>query len=394
MKTKETYLYWKHQWLDKLALPAVDKKMAKKASHRFNDTVLLVKLDAIGDYILFRQYLPFIVRHFKAQGKQVHLLGNEIWKGLCEELDANLFDKVTYINRLDFTRKPNYREQIFDQLLKERYETVVHTSYHRLYWIDGISKVLQPKNSYASTGGNLNMTLQELAKSSEWHTKLMFAEPTIKHEFLRGAETTEGILGTPCILHYQFPKLNKALPVTLPENFVVIFSGAGAEMRKWPVARYAEMAEWFIAQGYEVVLPGAPSDAAMCKEIVARINPELQGQVHQIAGKTNLVETATVLGKAQLVFGNETGFVHAAIGMDVPTVCLAGTHHIGYFVPYPNMLRKNLITLTAANQSADYQNKNWENLQKMQANFPVQGISIDQAKTACDILLKQLIVSQ
>ncbi len=391
---KDTYLYWKQQWLDRIALPAVDKKMANKASHRFNDTVLIVKLDAIGDYILFRQYLPFLVNHFKQQGKEVHLLGNQIWKGICEELDAHLFDKVTYINRLDFTRKPAYRENIFESMLHERYETVVHTSYHRLFWIDSISKVLQPKNSYASSGGNLNMTLQELAKSAEWHTKISYADPVIKHEFLRGAEFTEGILGTPCILHYQFPKLEKKLKVNLPPHYIVIFCGAGAEMRKWPVARYAEIAEWFIDHGFEIVLPGAEADAAMCQEILNKISTEHQSKVHNIAGKTNLVETASLIGKAQLVFGNETGFVHAAIGMDIPTVCLAGTHHIGYFVPYPKMLRKNLITLTAANQSADYKEENWEHLQKMQANFPVQGISLEQAKEASSTLLKQITVTQ
>jgi ADP-heptose:LPS heptosyltransferase len=165
-------------------------------------------------------------------------------------------------------------------------------------------------------------------------------------------------------------------------------------MRKWPVARYAEMAEWFIDQGFEIVLPGAEADAAMCQEILNKVSPEHHLKVHNFAGKTNLIETASLIGKAQLVFGNETGFVHAAIGMDIPTVCLAGTHHIGYFVPYPKMLRKNLITLTAANQSADYKEENWENLQKMQANFPVQGISLEQAKEACGTLLKLITVTQ
>jgi len=384
---KETYLYWKDLWLERYALPSVDEQVGKEASYTYQNVVLLVKLDAIGDYVLFRQYLPLLVQHYRNQGKEVHLLGNEIWKGICEPLDAYLFDKVHYINRLAFTRDPAYRKEKLQLLQNERYETIVHTSFHRLYWIDKISQVLKPKQSVASKAGPLNLEIEKRKEIMAWHSHIHPSVPEIMHEFERGGELVSNILGIATNLRFQFPKPEVSIPIALPQKFVTIFSGAGAEMRKWPAERYAEIAEWFISIGYEVVLPGAPADEALCDQIVEFISVENRFKVHNVAGKTNLLETSAILGKSALVFGNETGFIHVAIGMDIPTVCLAGVHHIGYFVPYPANQAKQAVILTAANNTPEYQNQNWELLQKRQANYPVLGIGIEDAKEACYSLL-------
>ena len=42
--------------------------------------LLIVRTDEIGDYMLWRQYLPLIAQHYKTLNFEIHLIGNSSWK--------------------------------------------------------------------------------------------------------------------------------------------------------------------------------------------------------------------------------------------------------------------------------------------------------------------------
>ncbi len=70
------------------------KQISARKSNSFNSdnkSILIVRLDAIGDYILFRNYLEIIKNTFK--NYRVILAGNITWKNIAEELDREFVDE-------------------------------------------------------------------------------------------------------------------------------------------------------------------------------------------------------------------------------------------------------------------------------------------------------------
>src|SRR5690606_18398655 len=60
--------------------------------------LLIIKIDAIGDYILFRNYLEILHQSERFKDYEIELLGNDAWKDLTWQYDSNLISKYWFIN--------------------------------------------------------------------------------------------------------------------------------------------------------------------------------------------------------------------------------------------------------------------------------------------------------
>ena len=56
------------------------------------NSILLIRLDHIGDYVLFRNYIELIKNSNKYKNYSITLLGNSVWKDFSEELDNKYID--------------------------------------------------------------------------------------------------------------------------------------------------------------------------------------------------------------------------------------------------------------------------------------------------------------
>jgi len=121
--------------------------------------------------------------------------------------------------------------------------------------------------------------------------------------------------------------------------FVVLFPGASIPERQWGAGRFRSVAEWCLGQGLEVVLVGGPQDLAAGEAISEGLD------VLNLAGRTSLVETAAVLEKAALLVAGDSGVLHLAVGLDVPTIALFGPGIAAKWAPRGErhiVLNKNL----------------------------------------------------
>ena len=76
--------------------------------------VLIIRLDAIGDYILFRNVFRFIRNSRKYNDAEITLFGNPAWRQIAETYDADCADHwIWAVNRNDLFRKP------FENILPE-----------------------------------------------------------------------------------------------------------------------------------------------------------------------------------------------------------------------------------------------------------------------------------
>jgi len=98
----------------------------------------------------------------------------------------------------------------------------------------------------------------------------------------------------------------------------------GAEFgasKKWPVEKYAQVAEHYLDQNWNVWLMGSKSDQQSCHVINKRSGNRCQ----MLAGKTTLPEAIDLISCASLCVSNDSGLMHIAAALQVPLVAVYGS---------------------------------------------------------------------
>ena len=98
--------------------------------------------------------------------------------------------------------------------------------------------------------------------------------------------------------------------------------GANFEERSWPVEQWRDLAGVLGARGLEIALTGGPGDVDETRAIVDAWN-RTELRVHNVAGGT-WAESIAWLGFATGVVSVNTGVMHVAAALGVPTVALNG----------------------------------------------------------------------
>jgi ADP-heptose:LPS heptosyltransferase len=98
--------------------------------------------------------------------------------------------------------------------------------------------------------------------------------------------------------------------------------GANFQERSWPDGRWRELAEIMNARGLDVVLTGGPGDVVPTAAVVGQW---AAGGVRATSAAGNSPEDcARLLGGASIVVSVNTGVMHLAAALGVPTVGLSG----------------------------------------------------------------------
>jgi len=101
-----------------------------------------------------------------------------------------------------------------------------------------------------------------------------------------------------------------------------IVPSASSPHRFWPPQRYARVAAWLVQRGFFVVVLGG-EDAIRAARVVA--DNRDRGDLMNLAGRTNLGQTAGVIQRARLYLSADTGVLHIAYGVGAPTVHMFGS---------------------------------------------------------------------
>lgn len=99
---------------------------------------------------------------------------------------------------------------------------------------------------------------------------------------------------------------------------VAIFPGASIAERRWGVERYSQVAAFLTSFNIGVVVLGGGEDRRQGEFIAAA------GKGLNLAARTSLVETAAVISRCALLLSGDSGLLHIAVGLGVPTVSLFG----------------------------------------------------------------------
>jgi ADP-heptose:LPS heptosyltransferase len=117
--------------------------------------------------------------------------------------------------------------------------------------------------------------------------------------------------------------LDLAVPPASPRvhDATVVHPGAVASGRRWPVDRFAAVAEQLSARGHHVVVTGVPSEGAAARAVGERAGLPAD---RVLAGQLDLGGMAALVADARLVVCGDTGVGHLATAYRTPSVLLFG----------------------------------------------------------------------
>ncbi|WP_449246319.1 glycosyltransferase family 9 protein [Desulfarculus baarsii] len=126
-------------------------------------------------------------------------------------------------------------------------------------------------------------------------------------------------------LRYQVgPRSRERAAQLLPRDgrpVVALQLGANNDLRRWPVNRFAALADGLIAAGCAPLLIGARAEGDLGRRMKASMAGS-HNQLIDIMGKTDLPTLAAVLEGCALVVSNDTGTLHLATAVGAPTLAL------------------------------------------------------------------------
>ncbi|MGE3549691.1 MAG: glycosyltransferase family 9 protein [Geobacter sp.] len=122
-------------------------------------------------------------------------------------------------------------------------------------------------------------------------------------------------------------RAHKLLEPLQCKPYLVIFPGASIIERRWGTKKFREVARLLVGTGLQIVVVGSSVDQQDAAIIAENLGVNL-------AGKTSLAETAAVIAGAALFISADSGLLHIAIALDVPTVSLFGPGIAAKWAPH------------------------------------------------------------
>ena len=102
---------------------------------------------------------------------------------------------------------------------------------------------------------------------------------------------------------------------------IAIHPGSPIPLKRWLPDRYAELADWLIAQKHAQILFVGVEDEI---PIITEIQAMMRGESINIAGRTTLPQLASILHTCNLFIGNDSGPMHLAAAVNTQTIGLYG----------------------------------------------------------------------
>jgi ADP-heptose:LPS heptosyltransferase len=296
--------------------------------------VLVVRLDAIGDFLLWtRSALDLLALYPPATHRRV-LVANRAWAGLARDLGA--FDEILELDRDRFDRDLAYRAGMLHAIRQLGADVCIQPTFSREFrYGDAVVRASGARERIGSEGDLSNQRGVLKAISDRAYTRRIPAAPGLMPELERNAEFVRGLGAATARAGLPVLGLSDERPAGLERGaYYVIVPGAGSALRRWPLERFAALASRIHERsGLRGLVCGSAAEEHLGRRLVA-LGPET---LENRAGATSLDQLCRIVRDARFVVTNETSAVHIAAAFTTPVVCVVGGGHFGRFVPYPEI---------------------------------------------------------
>ena len=347
--------------------------------------VLVIRMDGIGDMILFRNSLDYYVNAFGVQADQITVLGCDSWSSIASEVFKGY--RVIAINEHRYARHLFYRFIVNFRVRSLAPRITVGDSYFRralmsdsLAWIAGAPRTVVAL-PYINERTRAEYTWY---MSQGWEvidTGAYPAHETVRHAAFVAAVTGQSVAPEAPAITWRA----HAPPVKITRPYAVLNPGSNEYGRRWPLAEYVALASWLRSRGLRVVFVGKAEEKAR-DDMLAPFRED-EG-IADMTGQSTLPELLDIMKGAALVISNDTGPAHVAIALGTKTVVIVGGGHFGCFVPYPDGVAPDHARFVYERMDCYHCFWSCHKRDDPKASFPcVAAVSMDKVQTACTTLL-------
>src|SRR5579863_1389874 len=330
--------------------------------------LLIVKIDAIGDYILFRNYLNEIATSSKYEGHKITLVGNSILKDLIFELDGRIIEN--YISVDHHPSRKNWFS-LLKELTKFKYQTVINFHYSRTISTEIITFAVSASEKTTMNGDNLRIKPGTKKIFNLIYSSVIRIPSNLANEFEFNRIFTESIVGYK--INYSYPSITltdrKYSEHIHGSPYIVIAPGAGVESRRLNTSVLIELTA-FLLQKYTVCFVGSAMDALIVNAIKENIPEQYLDKLIDMAGKTSLNILPHILDNSLCVVCTDSGPYHMSVALNKPVLCVAGGGHFKRFVQY-----KERENIAICHKPMACYNCNWQCIFKFSPGSPYPCIS-------------------
>jgi ADP-heptose:LPS heptosyltransferase len=326
----------------------IDKLVSSSTKYNLQkNTLLIIRLDAIGDYILFRNFLEELANDKIYKDYKRVLCGNSMWKSLFEEWDKETVDEVIWIDRKEFYQNPFYRYHKQKEIRKQGFEIAIESTYSRLLLFgDAIANSSGAEKRIGNEGNTDNLIEKEKKLADSFYTDLLQTPNKPVFEFDRNKIFFEQFLNRKIELNY--PSLLDKVSITeKKQNQICLFIGASEIYKTWNFENFANLILELNSVNNQLhfILIGGKNEQILAENIIDLVNKnnnvnnfenQSENNIIDLTGKTNLIELTQLIAESNLLITNETVASHLGAATQTKTICVANGRHIGRFSPYPN----------------------------------------------------------
>jgi len=300
--------------------------------------LLVVRMDGIGDMVLFRRVLDEYADVFKVKKANITVLGCNSWA----EIGGEIFDgyKLCLIDEHKFARRPFYRFKV--GLIVRKIApavTICDAYFRRAMMADSLVWMARARKSISSLPFINEATRAEFTYYLSQVDQVVDTGSYPTHEILRHYRFLSKVSGkkilvkTPKIIwRDQYPLVLDVKNKNSP--YIVLNPGSNEYGRRWPIKHYLSIANYLLDMGLSIIIVGGQNE-----QILDLPNYFTDERIVDLTGKTKLPELLDLLNHAACVISNDTGPAHLSIALETPTVVVVGGGHFGSFVPYPDEIR-------------------------------------------------------
>ena len=281
------------------------------------ERILVIKLDHLGDVLLATPVFSNLRRAYP--NAELHALTGA-WSRVVLENHPDVNNVVEY-NSPAFCRtgQPTSLRETFNlyrQLRRQKYGLIVELrSDWRTVWF-----------------AFLRLTPKRLSRAAlQVANKLGFAQFSGTHETTRNLDVLRqaGIPTSVETAIFSVTTEDKkwasdflaTYQIDRQHPLIAIHPGSPIALKRWMPERYAELADWLIAQKRaQILYVGVKDEIPITTEIQAL----MRGESINIAGKTTLTQLASILHTCNVFIGNDSGPMHLAAAVGTQTIGLYG----------------------------------------------------------------------
>lgn len=295
--------------------------------------LIVVKLDQIGDYVLFRNFLGIIRNSPKYEDHELTFLGNIECRELAESQDRGVVHRFLWLDKQRYASWKYYRKWFHARLRGLRFDVLISPLYSRENgWTEPVVEAINAQEKIGSAGDLSNITAVHRCVANANYDQLLPACKDVLFEFLRNKEFFERLLEQD--IEIEKPRLNPSLvSPRVTGRYAVLFPGAKGKYRRWSEVHFAELAD-YLSKRHQLrcLVCGSRQDKTLARKVQGLANTR---EVVNMCGAVSLSDLPSLFHNAQLVLTNDTSAHHIAAAVGAKTVCLSNGNTLGRFVPYP-----------------------------------------------------------